>query len=688
MAPESHNRSVPRMALRLLGSAAALAVLAVAPAFAPLVAQAPTDQAATPFANQAAAGAAEYAKTCAVCHGAQLEGGAGVSLTGLAFASRWNGQTFAQLVQTTTASMPMSNPGSLTKDQYYDIAAFLGAKNGQTTGGPKLDASTAGRMMQFAAATASGRDFPLVVSSAGLPPLPKLPMDAASYTATTAPAVPVDAELATPAAADWLSYNRDSRGQRFSPLDLISTANVGKLHPVCAYQFGTTGRYETSPVAYNGVLYATALGKTVALDGSNCKVLWEHEYSTDEQTIIVVNRGVALYKGMVLRSTPSGHLISLDAKTGKLLWDARVSSARKGNLLSAAPVAYGGKVFIAEAGADWGAPGHLHAFDATTGKHLWTFNFIPRKGEAGYDTWTGGHESGGGSSWSSFAFDPEKNLVYAPVGNPAPQMDTAPRGKGVANLYTNSVVAVNADTGKLAWYAQQIPNDTHDWDTAAAPSLYSQGGRDYMAVGSKDGYLYLYDRKTHKLITKSEVTTHINDQVPAGDDFLKTCPGILGGVEWNGPAYSPADRALYVGSVEWCGAVKRAPQPRGEAALYTGGAFKFDPVETASGWIRSIDAATGKQNWAFHGATPMVAGVTPTAGGVIFTGDMNGDFLALDAKTGAVLYRFNTGGAIGGGLTTYTAGGTQYVAVPSGNTSRTMWKRNGAATMFIFAVDK
>lgn len=690
MGTDRRESKLPRMsalALSGAGLAAAFAIVAASPP--PMEdrgAAAPAP--ATPFSAQAEQGAALYAQHCAACHGAQLEGGVGVVLKGLAFASRWNGQSFADLHATVSRTMPMDNPGSLKPDEYYAIEAYIGSKNGLSTGGPKLDANTAGAKMMFAAASPNAAgDFPLVVSSAGMAPLPPLPEDARSARPTSAPPMPGDAEVVNPPAADWLTYNRDLRGQRFSPLAQITAANAGRLHAVCAYQFGTTGRYETSPVVYNGVLYATALGKTVALDATTCKVLWQHEYVTDEQTIIVVNRGIALYKGVVYRTTPTGHLIALDAKTGDLLWDARLSSARKGNLLAAAPVAYQDRIFVAEAGADWGAPGHLYAYDARTGKRLWTFNFIPKEGEFGFDTWKGGRTSGGGSSWSSYAIDPEKDIVYAPVGNPAPQMDAEPRGTGEANLFTNSVVAVDAASGKLNWYAQQLPNDTHDWDTAAAPILYSEGGRDYMAVGSKDGYVYIYDRKTHKLITKAEVTTHLNDQ-PPGPEFVKTCPGVLGGVEWNGPAYSPQQHALFVGSVDWCGEFKRVPQQHVEAAVYTGGAFKFAPVETASGWVRSIDAATGKQLWAYHSPTPMVAGVTPTAGGVLFTGDMNGDFLVLNSKSGQVLYRFNTGGAIGGGPTTYSVNGTQYVAVPSGNTSRTMWKRNGAATLFIFALAK
>lgn len=665
-----------------LSGSLALAAVDVAPT-PPPAAGAPADNA---FTRQAAEGATVYATQCGGCHGQDLKGGSGPPMSGLSFAARWTGKSTADLYNTIRATMPLARPGSLSNDDYYRITAFLANANGQAPTAALTDAANAHRMA-FAQTQVNpgGSDFPLIVPGAG-GFVPKLPAEPKVLGKATGPLLPTEAELEHPAPGDWLTFNRDLRGQRYSPLAQITPANAGKLRAVCAYQFGVSGRFQPSPVVYKGVMYVTALGRTVALDAATCKLKWEHEYVSDEPTIIVVNRGVALYKGLVYRSTPSGHLIALDAATGKLVWDTRVSSALNGNLLSAAPVVYDGKVVMAEAGADWGAPGHMHGFDAATGRHLWTFNFVPVKGEFGYDTWGGGREFGGGSSWASFAVDPEKKVVYAPVGNPGPQMDGNVR-KG-DNLFTNSVVALGLADGKLDWHAQQIRNDTHDWDTAAAPMLHEIGGKRFMTVVNKGGYLWLYDRDTHKLVAKSEVSRQENAETPPPlDHAAHTCPGILGGAQYNGVAYSPPAKALYVGSVEWCGSFQTVPAPGVKGGIYTAGKFTFDPVETAYGWVRSFDAATGRPRWKVRMPTPMVAGITPTASGLLFTGDLNGNFLVLSAADGKVLYRFNTGGAIGGGMSTYTAGGKQYVAVPSGNTSRTMWKTNGSATVFVFAVE-
>jgi glucose dehydrogenase len=271
-----------------------------------------------------------------------------------------------------------------------------------------------------------------------------------------------------------------------------------------------------------------------------------------------------------------------------------------------------------------------------------------------------------------------------PVGNPAP--DYAGDGRPGNNLFSDSIVALDLDTGRLVWFAQQMPHDLHDWDTAAPPALYAIDGRRYVSVATKGGWLYLYDRDSHRLLAQREVSTHLNAEAAPTSDGVRTCPGILGGVQWFGPAFSPKNRALFVNSVEWCGKyiLKEPHYIRG--SLYLGGQMILDPSMQASGWIRSFDAATGTPRWAVKVDTPMLAGLTATAGGVLFTGDLNGDFLVLRASSGKVLYRFNTGGAIAGGVSTYLHRGKQYVAVASGNSSRLTWGSTGAATIFVFAL--
>jgi alcohol dehydrogenase (cytochrome c) len=282
--------------------------------------------------------------------------------------------------------------------------------------------------------------------------------------------------------------------------------------------------------------------------------------------------------------------------------------------------------------------------------------------------------------------DPEKRLLYVSVGNPAPNYNGDARPG--ANLYTDSVVALHTDTGKLAWYAQQVPHDLHDWDTAAAPALYQRDGRRLVAVANKGGWLYVYDRDTHALVSRSEVTSHENIGAPVPPSGIHVCPALFGGVEWNGPAYSPKDGALFVNSVDWCGIFTSSVSAYKAGAPYFDGDVTLDPIDKAKGWLSSFDAVTGGQKWTYKSATPMIAGVTPTAGGIVMTGDLNGNFLVFDSDSGKIVYRFYTGGAIAGGISTYDVDGQQYVAVASGNASRTLWLTTGAPTVFIFALTR
>jgi len=511
-------------------------------------------------------------------------------------------------------------------------------------------------------------------------PLPSVPTSVAR--ATTA--APDDAELARGSDADWLMYNRSYSGIRYSALDQINRSNAKTLQVKCIFQAGEVGTFQTSPVVWDGMMYLTTAWTTYAVNPTTCRTIWTHSYPADENVELSGVRGVALYRGKVFRVTPDGHLLALDAKTGKLLWEIWVADKAEGYALALAPVAYDGKVFIGEAGADWGANGHVYAFDVETGRRLWTFNLIPTGKEFGAETWKAGSEHGGGSMWTSLALEPDKGLLFASVGNPAPDMEGGMRPGD--NLFTDSVIALDFRTGKLAWYVQQVPHDTHDWDTAAAPIIYDVGGRGYLAVANKGGWLYLYDRATHKLISRTEVSTHVNEDLPLTAEGVRHCPGIMGGAEWNGPAFSPKEKLVYVNTVDWCGTTKLAESRYVKGAIYFGGDYIYDPIANAKGWTRAIDATTGKQLWARQSTTPMVAGVTPTAGDVILTGDLDGSFLVLDSRSGDTLYKFNTGGAVAGGVSTYLAGGKQYVAAVSGNSSRTIWKSAGAATVVVFGL--
>lgn len=494
-------------------------------------------------------------------------------------------------------------------------------------------------------------------------------------------------DKASEATDSWLMYNKGYSGERYSSLRQITAANAAQLQPVCIQQLGESSAVQASPVVYKGTLYMTTTYSTFALDAATCRQKWGKTYAPKGYEPAMANRGVAIADGRVVRGTTDGHLLALDAANGDTLWDIRLVDSTKGYFLSSAPIIWKGLVLIGTAGADWGANAQLFAVDAKDGHIAWTFDEIKP------DTFGGAEPAatGGGSNWTSYALDTESGLLYVPVGNPAP--DFAPQYRHGDNLYTDSILVMDAKTGKLDHYYQQIPNDSHDWDTAAAPILFhvegSNGKSLYTAVSTKGGYLFAYDESTKKLAYKVPTTTIDNADAPPTQQGTHVCPGITGGSEWNGPAFDAASATLYVPSVDWCTDYKLGEIRYSPGQLFFGGAYTPDDIGKAKGWIRAFDAKTGKEKWKYQSDLPVVAAVTPTAGDVLFSGELGGDFIVLDSKSGKKLYSFYTGGPVAGGIVTYEIDGRQYVAVPSGNQSRT-WSPDAspAPTLVIFALPK
>jgi PQQ-dependent dehydrogenase (methanol/ethanol family) len=634
---------------RAFAAALVLSLLAGAAAAAP-----------SPDPTPVVDGRVAYATHCASCHGATLSGGSAPSLNSTSFKSRWltSADSVAELDRT-VRRMPKGAPDSLPDPTYAAIKAYLLSANGYGQGAGPAPAARART----------------------LPALPAPPDSVAA--ATTA--APTAAELLAPADGDWLMYNRTYEGQRFSPLAHITAKNADQLQVACILQVGESGSFMASPIIYKGVGYITSAHSVVAFDAATCDKKWTYTYVPTDREPLPTNRGAALYDGKIFRGTSDGHLLAIDAATGKLLWDVHVADSTPGNFIGVAPIVYQGKVIVGLAGSDWGIRGHIYAFDADSGRRIWTFNSIPTGNEPGAESWKKGSQFGGGGTWTSFAVDPKDGLVLAPIGNPAP--DLMKEARPGDNLYTNSVVALDAATGRLAWHVQQVPADFHDWDTAAPPVAYEQDGRRYMAVGSKDGFIYLYDRDSRALLARTPVTTNKNADAPlvAGQSVF-ACPGPAGGVEWNGPAYSPDAKATFVGTVDWCSAYKLEPDAQKPGDIFFDGDFTVAPMSDQSGWLKSLDGASGKELWSYHAPAPMVGGVTPTAGGVVLTGCSNGEFLVFDAKTGAILYRFHTGGSVSGGVSTYMVGERQYVAVTSGNRSIAPFGLAGQPTLIVFSL--
>jgi alcohol dehydrogenase (cytochrome c) len=424
-----------------------------------------------------------YRTRCAACHGGNLQGLGGPPLAGPRFRAKWSGRSAGDL-EAAIAEMPQGAPRSLTPQDYHSLFAFILAANGYGSG-KVLTASAAPPASPKAAAPEG-----LTVSGAAAPVVENLPLPAAPRTLGTASGTAGAAErLLAPPDADWPLYNRDYKSQRFSRLAQITSANAGHLAPQCIFQTGEVGSFQTSPLVQDGRLYLTTPNGTYAIDARTCRKIWDYAYAPQGAEGSANSRGAALYEGKIIRGAPDGHLYALDAETGRLLWDVWVADGRKGYALSAAVVAFGGKVYTGQAGGDRGATGRIHAFDANTGKLVWTFETIPTGDAPGAETWGGGQSVGGGGSWTSITVDPATRRLYVPVGNPGSDLDGTMRPGD--NLYTNSVVVLDADTGKLDWYVQQVAHDEHDWNTAAPPVLYEIGARRYMAVAPKGGWLLI-----------------------------------------------------------------------------------------------------------------------------------------------------------------------------------------------------
>jgi alcohol dehydrogenase (cytochrome c) len=489
-------------------------------------------------------------------------------------------------------------------------------------------------------------------------------------------------------AAEWPTYNNRYDGQRFSTLTAIDSRNVKDLAPICSARIAEAGAFQAGPLVIDGVLYVTGVTTTVALDGRTCAERWRANYAPEGPISVPVNRGAAFLDGRIFRGTVDGWLTALDAATGHVLWKVAVSDTAKAESLTSAPIAWHGLVFIGTSGGDMGIRGRMIAFDATTGHEVWRFNTIPSGREAGADSWPNSDTAskGGGGMWSSYTLDTSTGELFVPVGNPSPALNAASRpGK---NLYTNSLVVLDAKSGALKWYYQLKSPDSVDHDLGAAPLLYSNTrGRRVVAMAGKDGYAYGVDRDTHGLLFRTPVTTIKNEgRVPTPEGIM-VCPGLSGGTKWNGPAFDPARKSIFVSATDWCNLVKSAPPVYAAGKPYWGGSFEFDKTPgSATGWITALDSDSGKVRWRYHTASVTGAAVTPTAGGVLFTGDAKGNFLALDSATGKALLETPMNGALAGGIVTYAIDGRQYVAVTSGNISRSTNELAGPPTVTIMAV--
>lgn len=484
-----------------------------------------------------------------------------------------------------------------------------------------------------------------------------------------------DLDHAGMAIDSWLMTNKSYDGHRYVGLDQINVKNVAELKEVCTFDSGVTAPAQSAPLLYQGRLYMTAGTTTIAVDPVTCKELWRHEWELKAKPLSNPNRGAAIKDGRLVRGTADGFLIALDMADGKLIWQRQLTSPGENHYLSMPAMIVGDLVIYGTAGADFGSRGWIGAFKLENGDEVWRYNALPEPGDPDAGSWgtPAALEHGGGSFWTPVSVDRARNLVFVPVGNPAPDFFGDVR-KGV-NLYTNAVVVLDLNTGKRIWARQFVPHDVRDWDlTQASPLITADiGGKphDVVVASGKDGYLHIVDRDTHEVLSELAIAKQENRDAPNTVEGVHVCPGLLGGQEWNSSAYDPDRKIVIAPMVNWCGTVHReASDPEFKVGQhYYGGKVDQDPIEQAKGVLAAVDVASGKLRWSVETPAPMLANVTATAGGVIYAGDLKGTLYAINADDGTVLLSHSIGASAGGGIFTYALNGKQYVAALSGPVS-------------------
>jgi alcohol dehydrogenase (cytochrome c) len=495
---------------------------------------------------------------------------------------------------------------------------------------------------------------------------------------------------------NWLTYSGALDGWRHSPLAEITTANARDLEMKWVFQADSTEKLESSPLVVDGVMYVTQPpNDIIALDAKTGRVFWiyQHRVSADARVCCGrVNRGLAILGSTLFMGTIDGHLVAVDATSGRLIWDTQVATAADGYAVAMAPLVVKDKVIVGTAGGEYGIIGFVAAYDAATGREVWRFNTIPGPGEPGHDTWPGETwKNGAGSLWVTGSYDPELNLTYWGVGNPGP--DWNPDIRKGDNLYTCSAIALNPDTGKLEWHFQFTPNDGMDWDSAQIPVLvdmtWNGAPRKLMLWANRNGFFYVLDRTNGRFVrgapfVKQNWAAGLDENgrpirlinTTSSAQGVLTYPNAQGGTNWFSPSWSPRTGLFYVGAWKNASALASSvPVEFVRGRGYTGGsptsripAIRRPPINTwtedaGHGEILALDPRTGQERWAFKMHDVTDAGILTTAGDVLFSGSREGYFMALDARTGDVLWRAMTSGQISAAPISYQVDGRQYVAI-------------------------
>ena len=489
---------------------------------------------------------------------------------------------------------------------------------------------------------------------------------------------------------DWPSYNGDASGNRYTKLTQIDKNNVARMTPKWMFPLANVSQVENTPVVVEGVMYVSSANECYALDAGSGWMIWHFQRPRTKglagNAAIGFNRGVAAAGDRIFMLTDNAHILALNRFTGELVWETEMADWHQNYNGTSAPLAVGNLVISGTAGGDEGVRGFVAAYDQSTGKEVWRFWTVPRPGEPASETWKGNsldHPSG--ATWMTGTYDPQLDTIFWPVGNPGPDFNGDDRQGD--NLYTDSVVALDAKTGKMKWYYQFTPHDVHDWDAEEPAVLVDtnwQGQpRKLLLQANRNGFFYILDRTNGKLLLAKPFLKKLNwaeaigkdgrpilntlKETPEGETYV--CPGFQGGTNWFSTSFNPGTGLYYFQALERCNLFSKRTMEWQAGKGYMGGAACPAPGETFEKVLRAINIQTGEITWELpqiSGALTASAGTLSTASGLVFFGENSGAFMAADAATGKALWQFPTNHTWRASPMTYMFDNKQYVAVAAG----------------------
>ena len=658
----------------------------------------------------AAAGRGTYDQTCASCHGPAGRGDRGPALDTAAFTRGGDDGALFHTIRTGVPGTQMPAFPRLTDDQVWQLVSYIRTlerrrpapappqrvtatlRDGRQIRGVRRNEDTFTIQIVDEAGTLQSFDKSDVVSL-------KVEGPAAAAAPPASAGVSFDRLVhADREPHNWLMYWGDFRGTHYSALKQIDAANVARLQTAWTFPMSGESVLETMPLVVDGVMYATQPGAVAAIDARTGRQLWRYTRAQKARSpyeINPFNRGAAMLDHRLFVGTLDAALVAIDARTGAALWETQVADTMLGYSLTSAPLVVKDKVLVGITGGEFGARGFLDAYDAATGKRLWRWYSVPAPGEFGNDTWAGDSwQHGGSPMWLTGSYDPELNLVYWTVGNPGPQIDRSARGDR-DNLFSDSVVAINPDTGQRVWHYQFTPNDGHDWDSCQAVLLVDRvwrgERRKLLLHADRNGLFYVLDRTNGTLLSGTPFVyvnwfagfdangrpKAVEGSNSSAEGSFVVYPTLGGGTNFQAPSYSAATGLFYLEYSEGGQRYVSAPAAFESGRQYIGRAAPGGANASAarrpgdpdpSAGIKAIDPETGKQVWdfkIFQGS--LTNGVLATAGNVVFGAIRDGNLVALDATNGRPLWHFQTGAGMAASPISYAIGGRQFVAVAAGN---------------------